>query len=110
MSTPPRVLQVFFDWGHSWPLWESGSDKYAMEPQDYGFSPELAEVLAQWEAAWKPIADFDMGETEEPPTAEQIERYDWLRVEGLRGILAETPPEVVVQVDGEDAARLTPPA
>jgi hypothetical protein len=91
-----RVLRVFFDWGHLWPLWESGTDKYAMEPSDYGFSPELVDILRQWRDAWVPVTDFDIGETQEPPTIEQYDRLQLLRETALAQILREAPHDVVV--------------
>ena len=103
-----RVLRVFFDWGHVWPLWENGSEKYAMEPSDYGYSPALTEVLQQWQQAWVPIADFDMGETEEPPATEDYQLYEDLGRRALAGILTETPDEVAVSIEQHDAPRVDP--
>lgn len=108
ISQPRRVLRVFFDWGHVWPLWESGTDKYAMEPFDYGYSDELIEVLRQWQRAWMPVADFDMGEVEEPPSPEEYERYETLSRRALAGILAETPATVTVSIEMNDAPNPGP--
>ncbi|MDQ7993971.1 MAG: hypothetical protein AAGC63_12625 [Propionicimonas sp.] len=54
-----RNIRFMFDWGHQWPLWESGSDKYAMEPSDYGLSAELAERLRAVYDAW--LEHWDRG-------------------------------------------------
>lgn len=97
---------MFFDWGHRWPLWESFTDKYAMEPTDYGFSPELTETLRQWQEAWVPVANFDLGETTKPPSAELYQRYEDLSRRALSGILAETPPGIAVRIEQHDASRL----
>lgn len=43
-----RSIRLFVDWGHAYPLWESGTDKYGMEPDDYGLSAELAARLLAW--------------------------------------------------------------
>jgi hypothetical protein len=94
---PSRVLRVFFDWGHPWPLWESGTDEYAMTPSAYGYSAELVDALRQWQEAWVPVADFEMGETQEQPSAEHYERLDLLRRTAFAGILRETPPGIVVR-------------
>lgn len=104
-TRPGRVLRVFFDWGHPWPLWESFTDKYTMEPTDYGYSAELIKTLRQWQAAWVPIADFDLGETEEPPSAEAYQRYEDLGRRALTGILTETPAEIPVSIEQHDAPR-----
>ncbi len=93
---PGRVLRVFFDWGHPWPLWESGTDKYAMEPADYGYSPELVQLLREWQRAWVPVADFNIGETQEPPTREQYEHYETLSRRALARIREETPTDVAI--------------
>lgn len=94
-----RVLRVFFDWGHVWPLWESGSDKLAMEPTDYGYSTELTDLLRRWQTAWMPVADFNMGETEDPPSATQYDLYEQFGKQALEGILRETPLGVAVQIE-----------
>lgn len=55
-----RTIRFFFDWGHQWPLWENGSEKYAMEPSDYGLSPDLTRRLRavydswldHWDCGW----------------------------------------------------------
>lgn len=44
---------MFPDYGHLWPLWESGTDKYAMEPEDYGLSPDLTSALRGWYDDWE---------------------------------------------------------
>lgn len=104
-SNRRRALRISFDWGHRWPLWESGTDKYAMEPSDYGFSPELVDTLRQWHDAWVPVADFDIGEMSERPTTEQYERLQLLRKAALAQILREAPQDVVVG-DETDRPRL----
>jgi hypothetical protein len=94
---PRRVLRVFFYWGHPWPLWESGTDKYAMEPADYGYSPELVQLLRDWRRAWIPVADFGVGETQEPPTSEQYEQYETLSGQALARMREETAADIAIQ-------------
>ncbi|MGN6741725.1 MAG: hypothetical protein ACTHJL_00305 [Amnibacterium sp.] len=94
-----RTLRVFFDFGHRWPLWESGTDEYAMAPSDYGFSPELTDLLRRWHAAWERVADFEIGQTDEPPSAEDRATLATLRERGLAGIRAELPAGVEVRVE-----------
>jgi len=54
-----RTVRYFYDLGHGWPLWEDGTDSYAMTPADYGLSTELSEQLAglhaEFEAHWDAI-------------------------------------------------------
>lgn len=91
-----RVLRIFFDWGHPWPLWETGTDKYTMEPTDYGFSPSLTDLLRRWREAWVPVADFAIGETDQQPTAEHDDLYEALAEEALERIRAEVPSGITV--------------
>lgn len=94
-----RVLRIFFDHGHRWPLWESGTAKYAMEPSDFGFSPELAALLARWHRAWEHIADFEIGQTDVPPTAEERQAEADLQRRSIEGIRRELPPGVDLRVE-----------
>lgn len=48
-----RVIRFFPDYGRNHPLWESGTDKYAMDPEDYGLSESLARRLAAWMTHWE---------------------------------------------------------
>lgn len=48
-----RLLRFFPDWGHRWPLWENGTDKYAMEPADFGLSEKLTLDLRDWYDFWE---------------------------------------------------------
>lgn len=48
-----RVIRVFPDHGHRWPLWENFTDKYAMEPSDYGLSESIADQLRAWYDEWE---------------------------------------------------------
>lgn len=47
-----REIRFFSDWGPKYPLWETGTDKYTMEPSDYGLSSELAEALRSYTQFW----------------------------------------------------------
>jgi hypothetical protein len=95
--TSARELRVFFDHGHQWPPWEAG-DKVAMEPSDYGFSPELTALLRRWHDAWEPIADFDIGQTDEPPAPGSRAALEALAHQALAAIHAEIPLDVTVDV------------
>lgn len=48
-----RVIRFFPDYGRQHPLWESGTDKYGMDPEDYGLSESLAQRLAEWMKHWE---------------------------------------------------------
>ena len=56
-----RVIRFLFEHGHPWPLWESGTDKYAMEPSDYGLSDDLASRLGEAWALWNTHDRIDVG-------------------------------------------------
>lgn len=53
-----RIIRFLFEYGHPWPLWESASDRYTMEPIDYGLSAELTAILRGgyelWESNFSP--------------------------------------------------------
>lgn len=53
-----RVIRFLFEYGHPWPLWESTSERYTMEPIDYGLSAELTAHLRDayelWESNFSP--------------------------------------------------------
>lgn len=95
-STPlvvARVLRVFPDWGHRWPLWETGTDSYANTPEFYGLSPEVTAGLRAWHDDWEEHFDIDTGwpspEHEERSVAElrrlaaviTSEIGSWIRVQ-----------------------------
>ncbi len=48
-----RRIRFFVDWGHNYPLWESSTDKYAMDPDDYGISLQLGQRLNAWSRLWQ---------------------------------------------------------
>lgn len=63
-STPlviARILRVFPDWGHRWPLWETGTASYANTPELYGLSPEVTAGLRAWHDDWEQHFDIDTG-------------------------------------------------
>lgn len=51
-----RVIRLFPDYGHRWPLWENSTaerpTKYTMEPADFGLSQKLTSRLRTWYDAW----------------------------------------------------------
>lgn len=53
-----RIVRFLFEYGHPWPLWESASHRYTMEPIDYGLSAELTAILRDsyelWESNFRP--------------------------------------------------------
>ena len=40
-SVVRRVIRMFPDYGHEWPLWEDAHDEYVMEPSDYNLSADF---------------------------------------------------------------------
>ena len=63
-----RRIRFFFEWGHDWPLWESFTEKYTMEPSEYGLSEELTEMLRASYRTWidhcEPFHGWDRPESE----------------------------------------------
>ncbi len=47
-----REIRFFPDFGRRYPLWESFTDKYAMDPSDYELTPLLASDLAEYMRFW----------------------------------------------------------
>lgn len=51
-----RVIRLFPDYGHRWPLWENSTaerpSKYTMEPADFGLSQDLTDRLRAWYDVW----------------------------------------------------------
>lgn len=93
-----RVLRVFFDLDHEWPLWESGVGRYEREPADYGFSEEVVALLVRWREAWAriPIPGSD------PDDDRQASEQDLAAVRSLRRqaiavMRREVPPDVEVR-------------
>lgn len=97
LTPGPRVLRVFVDHGHRWPLWESGTDKYAMEPSDYGFSEELVELLRRWHAVWEPVANFDIGQRVAEPSEQDRRELQSLEHQAIAVIRREMPSDVEVK-------------
>lgn len=83
--TQPREIRFFFDWGHWWPLWESGTEKYAMEPDDYDLSAELTSLLRHlydhWHQHVDPVAGWDSEENLQLFIRERDEAIHLLREE-----------------------------
>jgi hypothetical protein len=56
-----RIIRFLFEFGHPWPLWESGSNHYSTTPTDYGLSPELTGLLRQSYELWADHFDHERG-------------------------------------------------
>jgi hypothetical protein len=52
-----RVIRLFPDYGHEWPLWDNSTPErpsnYTMKPEDYGLSDALTAQLAAWYELWE---------------------------------------------------------
>ncbi len=48
-----RVIRMFPDHGHRWPLWESFTDAYTRDPDDLGLSASLRDALRRWYDEWE---------------------------------------------------------
>ena len=51
-----RVIRLFPDYSHRWPLWENSTAErptnYTMEPADFGLSENLTHRLRTWYDVW----------------------------------------------------------
>ncbi|PYI66468.1 hypothetical protein CVV68_14375 [Arthrobacter livingstonensis] len=60
-----RVIRLFPDYGHRWPLWENSTaerpTKYTMEPADFGLSQNLTSRLRTWYDAWDAEVLYEYG-------------------------------------------------
>ncbi|QJA00287.1 hypothetical protein [Leifsonia sp. PS1209] len=93
--TGARTIRFFFDWGHRWPLWESGTDKYTMEPSDFGLSEELTKRLRRLYDFWSEHADpFDGWDSEE-----NFQRFDSDRTEVIQLLRSELPDGISLSVE-----------
>lgn len=70
-QVPPerRVIRLFPDHGHRWPLWENSTPTwdvgYTTSPETYGLSAQLSEDFAGWYAFWEQHCDpFEGWDTE----------------------------------------------
>lgn len=52
MGDPLRKIRFFPDFGRKYPLWESFTDKYAMDLSDYDLSDELSRELRDLMTFW----------------------------------------------------------
>lgn len=93
--TKAREVRFFLDWGHQWPLWESGTEKYAMEPSDYGLSEELTSCLRSLYDHWfqhvDPFAGWD--------TETNAEIYFENKADVVRRLRQELPADVKLVVE-----------
>lgn len=55
-----RLIRMFPDHGHRWPLWESFTDAYAIDPDDLALSDSLTGALRLWYDRWAAVA-LDVG-------------------------------------------------
>lgn len=56
-----RTIRFLYEYGHPWPLWESGTGKYTMEPADYALSEQLTELLRRSYQLWEHHFNHDRG-------------------------------------------------
>ena len=76
-----RVIRLFPDYGHRWPLWENSTaerpSQYAMEPADFGLSQNLTHRLRAWYDAWDAENLYESGWS-------SAENYMTWKTEGAR--------------------------
>lgn len=78
-----REVRVFHDFNAPWPLWESGTDKYSMDPEDYDLSQESIDLMRRSTRLYE--------EGIQPPD------YDWVSPEKLHEYL-DVMRQVVAQL------------
>jgi hypothetical protein len=65
VMTERRLIRIFPDYGHDWPLWENTTSThdygYTMEPSDYGLSSQLTERIRAWYDFWEVNQGWDRG-------------------------------------------------
>lgn len=72
-ENPRRTIKFFPDYGKT-PLWESGSAKYALYPDDLGLSSSLGRDILDWNSYWNSHFDpFDGWKSEESRQRSQSE-------------------------------------
>jgi hypothetical protein len=90
-SRPLREIRFSFDWGHQWPLWETGFA--ARYPEQLGLSVALQEQMLElqrfWETYYLPETGWDLSAQQEAvflrraaivALSLQLEIADWGRV------------------------------
>lgn len=71
-----RVIRFLFEHGHPWPLWESGTDEYTMEPSDYGLSDELADRLRKAWDLWNRYHSVETGWDSAEPADQWLQQTE----------------------------------
>ncbi|WGP06992.1 hypothetical protein [Brevibacterium iodinum] len=92
MRSVMREIRFFLDWGPKYPIWETGTDKYAMEPSDYGLTLELDKALRSYVDFWNEhfietddSFEWDSSENKKAFDAEGDRLIRWLQDE-VKGI------------------------
>ena len=86
-----RLIRVFPEWVHGWPLWENGTGEYHLDAGSLDISPELGSALFDWNDEWQdreydqPLTDPDGWRRRGIALADRLQRE-------LEGI-AEVRPE-----------------
>jgi hypothetical protein len=61
--TARRLIRVYPDYGHEWPLWEDETATHdfgtTMAPSDYGLSSKLTDRIRAWYDFWDEHQDWD---------------------------------------------------
>lgn len=69
-----RTIRFFHDWTAPYSIWETGTDKYCMEPSDYGLSENLGRRLHLWTEHCE--SHIEPGEGWKTSIAEEVSRVD----------------------------------
>lgn len=98
MGEKLREIRYFPDFGRKYPLWESGTDKYAMDPWDYDLSNELASGLRELMELWSSHFTDKHGPEFEWDSVENERRY-WDQGDQLLEKLRSEVADIAIVLD-----------
>lgn len=93
-----REIRFFPDFGRKYPLWESGTYKYAMDPWDYDLSDDLSAGLADLMKLWNEHFTDSPGRDFEWDSTENEQRY-WAEGDRLLDQLRSEVSGVATAID-----------
>ena len=92
-----REIRFFPDHGMKYPIWESGTDKYAMDPEDFDLSDSLGTRLRELMTFWsKHFVETDT--SFEWDTAENEQRF-WAEGDSLIDKLRKEVEDFAIVLD-----------
>lgn len=98
MGRKLREIRYFPDFGRKYPLWESGTEKYAMGPWDYDLSNGLASGLRELMELWSSHFTDKHGPEFEWDSVENERRY-WDQGDQLLEKLRSEVADIAIVLD-----------